>query len=251
MYNGQRQLLDVPIDTPDLNNYVQALQMRMKAILPKEFDAHCVVDLMQILDGVDYENQLVHADHFADCVAVVILLEGSDLTEMCDIPYVNMAKPKTTLLLQNGIESIEAWEDILHKNYVMHGNLSATATWTFPSYCVREQKVFIEMLKEMKLYVESEFVPSEDLYRSNARCIPKGSAKPGDAIIFWTNMLHYGPKSRDRRVVLYVRFETMLGAIPQSVRRKLETASQPIYYENMAEKVKMSPKAARLESLQS
>jgi hypothetical protein len=88
MCNGRRKLLDVPIHTPDLNDYVQAFQMRMKAELREELGAHCVVASMQILDGVDDENQLPHADHFADCLGVVILLEGDDLTEMCDIPWI-------------------------------------------------------------------------------------------------------------------------------------------------------------------
>ena len=117
------------------------------------------------------------------------------------------------------------------------------------------------MLKEMGVCVESkskkgefQFLSSEELYGSHDRSVPKGSSKAGDAIIFRTNMLHYSPEIKsdeDRRVIMYVLFETKEGAVPNSVRRQLERVSLPIYYDQIVQKVTLSDKAKRVVSFES
>jgi len=258
--NGDRLFLDVLPD--ELKCIVSKTQMQMMKFAPIECDNTVpLVAAVQIIESFAGQRpQLPHLDNMAGNLAMGVLLQGKDLTGMCPIKYVNIAKPSASLLAKHGFKTLEEWENALHDNYVIFSGQLENASWSFASYSVKEREVFKAMLQEMGVCVESKskkgeftFLSSEELYGTHDRCVPKGSSKAGDAIIFRTNMLHYGPEigsDDDRRVIMYVLFETKEGAVANSVRRKLESVALPIYYEQLVQKVKLSDKAERLLCLE-
>lgn len=259
LLNGNRSFMDVlPCD---LQEIVSTVQKQMMESAPMECDNTLprVAGVQIIQSDPGQPQQFPHCDNLAGNLVAGVLLTGDELTRICPVTYVDIAKPPSSLLSQHGFKTLEEWKIVLHENYVIFsGQLE---NWSFASYSVEEREVFTALLQEMGVCVESKskkgeftFLSIEELYGTHDLCVPKGSSKPGDAIIFRTNVLHYGPeiKSDDaRRVFMYVLFETKEGAVANSIQRKLESATLPIYYSQLLEKLKLSDKAERLLSLES
>jgi len=104
------------------------------------------------------------------------------------------------------------------------------------------------MLTDMGICVESangsgiEFLSEKELSKTHNLCKKQGTSKAGDGIIFWGNVLHYGPESKQDRLFLYAAFGTDKGGKCDSTLCKLESATQPIYYDTLLQKHEISDK---------
>ena len=247
MYNGQRKVVEITADTEGFEEIFKLLQSVLKRSLPHYYPGEILpkVILIQLIKSrKGAKQQIPHMDTVVPIPVVGYLLEGTDLTSICPVDYTDISNPSDDLLSQQGCTR-EGWLKILYQSYKEYNELSSDDTWNFCSNSIEEQRIFRAMLTDMGICVESangsgiEFLSEKELSKTHNLCKNQGTSKAGDGIIFWGNVLHYGPESKQDRLFLYAAFGTDKA---DSTLCKLESATQPIYYDTLLQKHEISDK---------
>ena len=256
MYNGNRKVVEILADTEGLEEIVKVLQSQIKLSLPHYYPGEILpkVRLIQLIKSEKGAvNQIPHMDTLVPIAVLGCLLEGTDLTHIYPVKYIDISNPSDDLLLKYGF-TLETWYEMLFQNYGEYNKLSPNDEWHWHSNSIEEQQMFRAMLMNMGICVEStkvddKFLSEADLCKTNNRCKTKGTSKAGDGIIFWGNVLHGGPASTEDRLFLYVAFESVEGGKGDSTLSKLECATEPIYFDYLIQKAAQSIKDSLNESL--